>query len=95
MSGTVSRALWLAGAPLRGVLIGVVLVYRFTLGLILGGQCRFHPTCSAYALEAIRVHGAVKGSLLTAWRVLRCSPLSPGGPDPVPSRGSWRPEAVV
>lgn len=95
MSRLVARALWVAGAPARGILVGAVLVYRSTLGYLLGGQCRFQPTCSAYALEAIRVHGALKGSLLAGWRVLRCSPLRPGGPDPVPPRGSRGPEAVV
>lgn len=46
--------------------------------------CRFHPTCSAYAIEAIEVHGAFKGTLLSLWRILRCNPFCKGGFDPVP-----------
>ncbi|MBO5725956.1 MAG: membrane protein insertion efficiency factor YidD [Clostridia bacterium] len=48
--------------------------------------CRFHPTCSNYAIEALQVHGAFKGSLLAVWRILRCNPLCKGGYDPVPER---------
>lgn len=81
-----SRLIWLAGAPLRWLLAGVVVAYRATVGPMVAGRCRFHPTCSAYALEAILVHGALRGSALAVWRVLRCSPLTDGGLDPVPSR---------
>ena len=52
--------------------------------------CRFIPTCSAYAIEALRVHGAFKGSLLAAWRILRCNPFGRPGLDPVPPKGKWR-----
>ena len=48
--------------------------------------CRFMPTCSAYAIEAIRVHGAIKGSALAIWRILRCNPFCKGGYDPVPPK---------
>lgn len=51
--------------------------------------CRFYPVCSQYGMDALRVHGAVKGTLLTAWRILRCNPLTRGGPDPVPAPGMW------
>ena len=51
--------------------------------------CRFYPVCSQYGMDALRVHGAVKGTLLTAWRTLRCNPLTRGGPDPVPAPGMW------
>jgi putative membrane protein insertion efficiency factor len=88
------RALWAAGLPARVVLLGVLGLYRAlispSLASLLGPRCRFHPSCSAYAQEAIRVHGASKGVLLTGWRLLRCSPLTPGGVDPVPARGAWR-----
>ncbi|MGH2547531.1 MAG: membrane protein insertion efficiency factor YidD [Actinomycetota bacterium] len=87
---SIHRLLWLAGAPARGVLVGTLLLYRATVGRVAAGRCRFHPTCSAYALEAVRTHGAVKGSALAAWRVLRCSPLTAGGLDPVPPPGTWR-----
>ena len=51
--------------------------------------CRFYPVCSQYGIDAIRVHGAVKGLLLTSWRILRCNPFTRGGPDPVPAPGMW------
>ncbi|MCT2176548.1 membrane protein insertion efficiency factor YidD [Brachybacterium muris] len=51
--------------------------------------CRFYPVCSQYGMDALRVHGAIKGTLLTAWRILRCNPLTRGGPDPVPAPGMW------
>lgn len=82
--------LWLVGAPVRALLVGLLLGYRATVGRMFAGRCRFHPSCSAYALEAVRTHGAGKGSALAAWRVLRCSPLTEGGLDPVPPPGSWR-----
>jgi uncharacterized protein len=88
------RALWAAGLPARVLLLGVLGLYRALisplLASLLGPRCRFHPSCSAYAQEAIRVHGASKGVLLAGWRLLRCSPLTPGGVDPVPARGAWR-----
>ncbi|MCT2260140.1 membrane protein insertion efficiency factor YidD [Brachybacterium muris] len=51
--------------------------------------CRFYPVCSQYGMDALRVHGAVKGTALSAWRILRCNPLTRGGPDPVPAPGMW------
>jgi uncharacterized protein len=80
------RAAWTAGGPLRLALLALIDAYRLTIGRMLGGRCRFHPSCSAYAAEAIRTHGALRGSALSAWRLLRCSPLTAGGPDPVPPR---------
>ena len=52
--------------------------------------CRFDPTCSQYAIQAIEIHGILKGPLLAAWRILRCQPFSEPGPDPVPPHGHWR-----
>jgi putative membrane protein insertion efficiency factor len=87
------RALWAAGLPARLVLLGLLGLYRGLISPLLtslvGSRCRFHPSCSAYAQGAIRVHGAAKGLLLAGWRLLRCSPLTPGGLDPVPARGAW------
>jgi hypothetical protein len=77
-------ALRLLGWPLRLALLAPIAAYRLLLAPMLGDRCRFHPSCSAYAQEAIRTHGAVRGGGLAVWRVLRCSPLSAGGPDPVP-----------
>jgi uncharacterized protein len=62
--------------------IGLVYVYRYTLGLFVRpGTCKYHPSCSQYAIEALRKHGLLKGSALAAWRLLRCNPWSPGGVD--------------
>jgi uncharacterized protein len=72
------------GAPVRALLIGMIKTYRATLSGLLGGQCRFDPSCSTYAEEAIRRHGAIRGSVLAVWRVLRCNPFGRPGLDPVP-----------
>ena len=83
---TVRRASWLVGAPFRLALIGVIRLYRVTLSGWLGGQCRFFPTCSHYAEEAIRARGAAAGSAFAVWRILRCNPFGAGGLDPAPRR---------
>jgi putative membrane protein insertion efficiency factor len=75
---------WWSGWPARSVLLGVIRGYRHSLGLALGGRCRFHPSCSEYADRAIAELGALRGGLLAVWRVLRCSPLSSGGVDHPP-----------
>jgi len=68
------------------VLAAGVRAYQWTLRPLIGTQCRYAPSCSDYALEALAVHGAARGSLLAARRVLRCNPWMPGGLDPVPPR---------
>ena len=65
-------------------LIAAVRAYRFFLKPWLANACRFEPTCSAYALQALRQHGAASGSYLTTKRILRCHPWCDGGCDPVP-----------
>lgn len=74
------------GAPVRLLLIGLIRIYRAVLSGWLGGQCRFYPSCSHYAEEAIRTHGAMKGTLMATWRVFRCGPFTGGGVDEVPPR---------
>ncbi len=66
-------------------LIALVRGYRLLLSPWVGSQCRFYPTCSAYALDALQAHGAATGSYLAARRVLRCHPWCDGGHDPVPA----------
>ena len=72
---------------IKKVLIFLIKTYQLTLSPRFShGSCRFAPTCSQYALEAIEVHGIFKGCLLAAWRILRCNPFSKGGWDPVPPK---------
>ena len=66
-------------------LMGLVKAYRLLLSPWLGSACRFEPTCSAYALQALEQHGAVAGATLTVYRLVRCQPWCKGGHDPVPA----------
>ena len=68
-------------------LVLLVRMYQVTLRPFVGGHCRFCPTCSDYALEALRIHGAVRGGWLSVRRLLRCHPFGGAGFDPVPPRG--------
>ena len=74
------------------MLILLVRAYQVTLSPLFTGCCRFEPSCSNYMIEAIEVHGAVKGTLLGLWRLLRCHPFGSSGYDPVPPVGRWRNE---
>lgn len=74
----------------RSLLLTLVRGYRFFLSPWLGSACRFEPTCSRYALQALERHGAWRGGALTTWRVLRCHPWCAGGHDPVPEAGAAR-----
>lgn len=67
--------------------VGVIEAYRQFVSPLLGRHCRFEPSCSAYAVEAIADFGLVRGSFMAAGRLLRCHPFHPGGFDPVPNRG--------
>ena len=66
------------------VLARLIRLYQVSLGLLIGGSCRFRPTCSAYAEEAILRHGSLRGSGLALRRILRCQPFGGYGEDPVP-----------
>ncbi len=68
------------------VLVALVRVYQYLVSPMLGQRCKYYPSCSNYAIEALRVHGVVRGVGLAAWRLLRCNPFSNGGVDPVPPR---------
>lgn len=70
--------------PRRVVTAPIVLYRRFLSPLKPTPTCRFHPTCSAYAVEAVHVHGVFRGLAMAVWRLLRCHPFHPGGYDPVP-----------
>lgn len=74
----------------RRALILLVRAYQIVLSPVMGGACRFEPTCSNYMIEALRVHGALKGVLLGLWRIARCRPFGAYGYDPVPEPGRWK-----
>jgi uncharacterized protein len=65
----------------RYAAIASIWMYRFTVSPLLGNRCKYHPSCSQYALDALREYGFVKGSILAGWRLLRCNPWSHGGVD--------------
>lgn len=69
---------------MQGLLLALIRAYRYILSPWVGQQCRFTPTCSVYAMQAIEAYGSVRGSWLAAKRLLRCHPLCRGGHDPVP-----------
>jgi len=69
---------------MRELIQAIIQTYRWLISPLLGPSCRFYPTCSAYALEALDRHGALHGSWLAVRRLLRCHPFNPGGFDPVP-----------
>ena len=64
--------------------------YKKFISPLLGNNCQFYPTCSEYMMQAIEIHGVIKGILLGTWRILRCNPLCKGGIDPVPPKGKWK-----
>jgi putative membrane protein insertion efficiency factor len=75
---------------MKAVLLAMIRAYRFLVSPWVGNQCRYWPTCSEYAAEAIGRHGAMRGGWLAARRVLRCNPWHAGGLDPVPEVFRWR-----
>lgn len=70
--------------------LALIAAYRRWISPAIPRRCRYEPSCSAYAAEAIRRHGALRGLLLAGWRLLRCNPFSHGGFDPVPERFTLR-----
>jgi hypothetical protein len=75
---------------LRAILLAPIRVYQRLFSPILPRRCKYEPTCSAYAAQAIQELGAVRGAILAAWRLVRCNPFSHGGYDPVEARTLFR-----
>ncbi len=72
---------------MKHLLIGLLKAYRLVVSPLYGQVCRYHPSCSAYALEAVQMHGALRGTGLAGRRIGRCHPWAAGGYDPVPPKG--------
>ena len=68
-------------------LMAVIRIYQLVVSPLLGPRCKYYPSCSTYGLQAVRKHGAVRGTAMASWRVLRCNPWSNGGVDEVPDKG--------
>jgi putative membrane protein insertion efficiency factor len=86
MSAQETGTTQVAPSAVARVLMAPVVVYQRVISPYIAPRCRFEPSCSAYTLEALRVHGAVKGLWLSIRRIARCHPFNPGGYDPVPAR---------
>jgi putative membrane protein insertion efficiency factor len=80
---------------LREVFLLPLHLYRRVISPLIRPHCRYSPSCSQYALDAIREYGVIRGSVLAAWRVTRCNPWSHGGVDPVAQQRVFRPRAAV
>ena len=74
---------------MKKLLLAMIRFYRRNISPLKPPCCRFIPTCSEYAMQALAVHGLVKGLILTVWRLLRCQPFAKFGYDPVPEKGKW------
>ena len=75
---------------MRSVLVGPIRAYQRFVSPALPRRCKYHPTCSEYAVQAVRTHGVLRGVVLAAWRLLRCNPWSHGGFDPVDAQTIFR-----
>ncbi|MDO5723135.1 MAG: membrane protein insertion efficiency factor YidD [Flaviflexus sp.] len=76
-------------SPLARLFHALISFYRRHISPRMAPRCRYYPSCSSYALQSIEVHGALKGTLLASWRLLRCNPFTQGGVDEVPDKGKW------
>lgn len=76
--------------PLTALVLAPIRLYRRFISPLLGPRCRYYPTCSAYAEQAVRELGPIRGTVVAVWRVLRCNPLSAGGIDPLDERTLFR-----
>ena len=79
---------------LRELLLAPLHLYRRVISPAIAPRCRYHPSCSQYALDAVRTYGLIRGGVLAAWRVMRCNPWSHGGVDPVAQQTIFRPRTA-
>ena len=77
-------------SALRAAFLLPIRLYQRLMSPLMPSRCKYHPTCSAYAAEAVRSYGPLRGTILAAWRLLRCNPLSNGGLDPVAQQRLFR-----
>ena len=91
------KMLWQAtiGRLLMLLILLPIRAYQKIISPFFGPTCRYYPSCSQFAVTAVTTHGAFKGILLAAGRILRCHPWAAGGVDPVPERGTWRNPKVI
>lgn len=82
-------------SPLAWVVQWPIRVYRRVISPLVPPRCKYYPTCSTYALECLRIHGAIKTMVLVLWRLARCNPWSMGGVDLPPRKGEWAAEPAV
>ena len=75
---------------MKYIVLGLIKFYRKFISTLFPTKCKYYPTCSTYALEAVRRYGAARGTALAVWRILRCNPWSLGGIDPVPDKFTFR-----
>lgn len=75
-------------SPIQRLIISLIRGYQLFISPLLGQRCRFYPSCSRYTIEAVELHGALKGSWLSFKRIIKCHPLNPGGNDPVPPKNN-------
>jgi putative membrane protein insertion efficiency factor len=76
--------------PVKALFVGLIRFYQVVVSPSIPSRCKYYPSCSQYALDAVREHGAARGLILAVWRVLRCNPLSYGGYDPVSKQRLFR-----
>lgn len=93
LKSLLSGILWVwdhsLGWLFRLVFLALIRVYQLLISPLLAPSCRFYPSCSAYALGSIRIHGSAKGLALATVRLIRCNPWNGGGLNPVPEKGRW------
>ena len=77
---------------MKAIFLAPIRLYQRVLSPLMPARCKYHPTCSEYAVQAIRMHGVMRGLVLAGWRILRCNPLSDGGIDPVENQRLFKPK---